>query len=126
MSSGSFVLEICHLRQKSEMSEKIKIKALQPILTETVPTPEELATRIQTLKFPVISGNVRSLNLDHKKWSRNGQWKIEIVFYVDQKCEDKVHGSDGLRRAMIFLTLPSVSFFRFVFHLLYFPFLEFY
>ena len=108
------------------MSEKIKIKALQPILTETVPTPEELATRIQTLKFPVISGNVRSLNIDHKKWSRNGQWKIEIVFYVDQKCEDKVHGSDGLRRAMIFLTLPSVSFFRFLSHLFKLQFLEFY
>ena len=91
------------------MSEKIQVKNVQPILAQAVPTPDDLANRMRVLKFPVISGYVRSFSVEPQKWSRQGNWKIDMVFYVDQNCEDKVHGSDGLRRAMIFLTMNSVK-----------------
>ena len=73
--------------------------------------PEDSLRRQRILKFPMISGHVRSLSVENKKWNRHGAWKMDLVFFVDQDCEDKVHGSDGLKRAMIFLSVGQVCFF---------------
>ena len=76
---------------------------------------EDSARRQKILKFPMISGHVRSISIENKNWNRHGAWKMDLVFFVDQNCEDKVHGSDGLKRAMVFLSVNQVRLCFFIF-----------
>ena len=92
------------------MSEEIASK-IKSDMSTSAKKLEETLNRMRIQKFPVISGHVRSFTFDNKNWSRHGVWKMDLVFFLDQNCEDKVHGSDGLKRAMVFLSISQVRFF---------------
>ena len=71
---------------------------------------ESLDNRAQVLRNPCVSGSVRSFHFNNKKWNRSGYSKLDLIFYVDRHSEAKVNGTDGLNRAMIFVSIGHVSF----------------